>query len=166
MDNTFNHILSESGVLKTFNISKKVSSKEIDTFIKKHKEECATKFELQEMIKEELFEHTKDYLTGHHIPGLIIPPGHKAKIVPKTNESGPSEFLEKKTYRIKDKRFIKVRENANALNEMLRKKGLSKNEMLFFVISLVEFLELKDEDFEEFHRRLDDENGPMEEDDD
>lgn len=168
MNNTFNHILNTAGILKVFNISKKVSKKDIDTFITKHKSECSTRYELQELLKEELLEHTKEYLDGHGIPGLVTPPKTKKEPECDCDEEDEEDFKKiPKKYKIKDKKFIKVRENAHALSEMLsKKKNLTKDEQLFFVISLVEFLNLSDRDFNDFHERLNNNDGFSEDDDD
>ena len=167
MNNSFNHILNTTGILKVFNISKKVSKKDIDTFITKHKNECSTRYELQELLKTELFEHTKEYLDGHGIPGLVTPPKELKESQDVDEEDEDSFKKIPKKYKIKDKKFIKVRENAHALSEMLKKrKNLSKDEQLFFVISLVDFLNLSDSDFNDFHERLNDNDGFSEEDDD
>jgi len=167
MGNKFNHILTTSGVLAAFNISKKINSDEITKFIKKHKADCSTKFELQELLKNEMFEHTREYLNGHGIPGLIPPTKSEADII--ENDAGELKDepnVIKKRYKIKDKKFIKVREDAGKLSNMLKNtKNLSRDELLFFVISLVEFLELSDEHFEDFHERLDDSDGFSDQDD-
>ena len=47
-----------------------------------------------------------------------------------------------------------------------KKKNLTKDEQLFFVISLVEFLNLSDRDFNDFHERLNNNDGFSEDDDD
>ena len=167
MSNKFNHILNTSGVLKVFNISKKVSSTDITKFIKKHKSECSTKFELQELLKDELFEHTRGYLNNHNIPGLLPPKKSEADIIEDDEQPEHDEpKVIKKRYKIKDKKFVKVREDAGKLSNLLKNtKKLSRDELLFFIISLVEFLELSDEHFEEFHRRLNENDGFTEQDD-
>ena len=150
-----NHILNSSGILKIFNISKKVEATAIDNFIKTHKNDCSTKYELQELLREELFEHTIRYLNDHKIPGLIIPPKTETEKEQEEAEE-VEESTERKTYHINDKRLIKVRENSHALSEMLKKKKLSKKELIFFVISLTEFLRLKEEDFDKFREDMED----------
>ena len=166
--NNFNHILNSDGILKSFNISKRVYKKDIDGFIAKHKKDCATKYALNELLKEEIFSHTDDYLRSHSIPGLkpeTIESLTENSNEVTTNDNVNSDGKRKRKYHIKDPKFIKVREEAAKIGEYLQKtKNLKKDEQLFFIISIVEYLKLSDTDFEKFHDRLNNGDGFVEDD--
>lgn len=150
-------------ILDTFNISKKVSNTDITKLKNKMIGDCSTRFELQELLKEELINETDKYLQTHYIPGLLTP--NKGPNRPNNQSSRPTQ-KPKKRINVKSEKFVRVKFNAENLAKTLNENKLDKEEMLFFVISLVNMLELSEDDFDTFHKKMESDDDFEEMDDD
>lgn len=123
------HILNKEKILKNFSISKYISPKEI----KKLKETLSmdnffNEEDLNEALKEKLIEYTDNYIKTHKIPGLIIKHTNK--------------------FNIQDKSSAKIyKEAAEFAYKLKFEKKMTKPQMLFFIISLVNHLGFTQEDF-------------------
>jgi hypothetical protein len=143
------HILTVMGILDIFNISKKLSNDEIVRLKKKLLPECSTRFEMYEMLKDEIIDETNEYIKSHYIPGLLVNP-----ILDKSKQESTSH-IDKKKINIKNERFLKIKHDASQFAMLLQNnKKFSKDELLFFIISLVNALELTEEDFDNFNKRV------------
>jgi len=157
-NNHITHLLNSMGVLDVFNISKRVTNTEINNIKNKMIAECSTRYELQELLKEEITSNTDKYMQTHYIPGLFnlkkpVKPT-SPMVIPKKKEEESSKNSKKKKFNIKNEKFVKVKYNAENLAKILHENELSKDELLFFIVTLVNSLDLTEEDFDKFHERL------------
>ena len=126
--NEIDHILNKEKILKNFSISKYISPKEINK-LKEDIESDSSYDDLDEVLKEKIIEYTDDYIKTHKIPGLIL-----------KNEGG---------FNVHDKSSVQIYKDAAEFAYKLKfEKKLSKTQMLFFIISLVNHLGFTQKDFE------------------
>ena len=152
------HILNAEGILRNFNVSKKVTKEEFNKIVKLVDKDCITRFEKNEMLKNKLLDVAFEYINTHKIPGMI----ESQKV-----ENGSNGGNEKQKYLITKKEFDNIKNHAKDFADYLNsEEKYNKDEMLFFIISLVDALKLKEEDFENFHKRLEDEQGFKKDEDD
>lgn len=127
--NDVDHILNKEKILKNFSISKYISPKEIAKLKESLKSDINLKDEeLTETLKEKIIEYTDNYIKTHKIPGLIV----------KNNSK----------FNVHDKSSIKIYKDAAEFAYKLKfEKKMTKPQILFYIISLVNHLGFTQEDF-------------------
>jgi hypothetical protein len=143
------HLLSTLGVLVNFTIAKNVSKKEVSEERKRLKK--IHKKEDPETIEKILI----DYLTKKHSSNSgILPPG---MVVNK-------KFLQKEKL---DKLYLDLYAKAEEIQSKLNNKNLTKHQLCFIFNTLINMLNLTEEDFLQFHRDFEKyKNDELDEDDD
>lgn len=128
------HILIKSGVLASFSISKKISEKELNGLLKIAKKNGKSEEQIIEELKDKIMREIIDASKQGSIPGLLLEKVNGAKIE------------------------IQSIETLNSLIESIAKKfkknNLDKMSLCYFINGLLKNLEMTEEDFEEFHRRI------------
>jgi len=138
MDDGINHILNTNGILKNFSISKCISAKELSIIKKQVESECSDKDDFNKLLNEKLIQYTDEYIKKNRIPGLII--NKKTGI---------------KNFKIKNKNFMKLyRESVFNAQKLTLEKKLNKEELLFYIISMIGYLGLTQQDFAQFSKDL------------
>ena len=127
--NDVDHILNKEKILKNFSISKYISPKEISKLKESLESDINLKDEeLTETLKEKIIEYTDNYIKTHKIPGLIV----------KNNSK----------FNVHDKSSIKIYKDAAEFAYKLKfEKKMTKPQILFYIISLVNHLGFTQEDF-------------------
>lgn len=127
--NDVDHILNKEKILKNFSISKYISPKEIAKLKESLESDINLKDEeLTETLKEKIIEYTDNYIKTHKIPGLIV----------KNNSK----------FNVHDKSSIKIYKDAAEFAYKLKfEKKMTKPQILFYIISLVNHLGFTQEDF-------------------
>ncbi len=162
MDKGVNHILNVTGILKNFSIAKKITATELKEIKKRVSEDSANSYDYESSLKQEILRYTDNYIKKNKIPGLII-----------NKKSGLKNF------KIKNPKYARLYKEASLFARSLKlDKKLSKKELIFFIISVIGYLELNQSDFENFNKELnynpdfeendngDDEGGYDDDDDD
>ena len=136
--NDVDHILNKEKILKNFSISKYISPKEISKLKESLTEnQYEEDVDLDEAFKEKIIEYTDNYIKNHKIPGLIL-----------KNES---------TFNVHDKSSVKIYKDAAEFAYKLKfEKNMTKMQMLFFIISLVNHLGFTQQDFDNIRGDSDD----------
>lgn len=138
MDKGINHILNVDGILKNFNIAKKINSSELKSIKEFASKNCASKEDYLELLKKEIIRYTDEYVKKHKIPGLII-----------KKKDGLKNFT------IKDPTYLKLyREAALLAKSLTNNRNLEKRELIFLIMSLVGALGLTQEDFNKFNKEI------------
>lgn len=133
--NEIDHILNKEKILKNFSISKYISPKEINK-LKEDIKSDSSYDDLDEVLKERLIEYTDNYIKTHKIPGLIS-----------KNEGD---------FNVHDKSSVQIYKDAAEFAYKIKfEKKLSKTQMLFFIISLVNHLGFTQKDFESLNNDSD-----------
>jgi hypothetical protein len=132
------HILTRLKILTSFSIAQRVTEKEIANFYKKHSSQGKSDFEIGELLKYSVLKEVKTALDNNKIPGLI---SHNEDLVT-SNANDP------------------VNKNIDVLNKLvaiiankLNSKNFDKISLCYCINTLVNLLELTEEDFDEFHRK-------------
>jgi len=129
------HILAKEGILPAFSIAKKITAMDI----KRLKEKVTTSSskvnadKLQLLLKEAIINETQIAMKTQPIPGLII--------------DTPEESEEKK-------RVLELTYFASIIAKKLVDKKISKYHNCYIINTLVNILQLSEEDFENFHRKF------------
>lgn len=131
------HLISNLGILTNFQISKKISKKEVSKESRKlrkvFKEPDPKKFE--KLLMDALVEKTKMSLETETPPGLIFPKKH-----PKKNEL--------------DKYYMELSAISEALTNKFIDENLSKHQICFILNAVITLIGLTEEDFLKFHKRF------------
>jgi len=149
------HILNHTKIIADFNISKKVSEKELVEIKNRVNKVCDDKTKLDKLFKSEILRYTNNYLQSHTIPGLIVKENDEDafKWIENTNASTNRTPINRKVP--KTKKYKSLYNDAMLLsNHITNMKKLSDEEIMFFIISLVEGTGLTEEDFERFYNKI------------
>lgn len=139
---TFNHLIAKHGVLISFSIAKKLSRDHIKSITKEINKLGGDKKTRDLLIEEEVKRNTIETMKLTDIPGLIL---DKSEILREKNMD--NSFMKD------EKKVIALIILANALSKKILEKKLSKEQMCFVLISLINSLGLSDFDFKNFHQK-------------
>jgi len=128
------HILTKAGILASFSISKKITEDEINAMLKDAKNKGKSEDEILTRVKTKIMKEIIDATHKGTLPGIILEKS-KQQIIPlQTVESLNHMVL--------------------FLSQKMKSKKFDKMSLCYFINYLVANLGLKEEDFEEFHRRV------------
>lgn len=130
------HILTQTGILSSFSISKKITEDEIRAVMKNAEKKGKTEEEVLNVIKGRIMKEIVDATHSGVLPGIII------------EKTEPSI--------IPIKHIEALNRMVTVLSDKLQSKKLDKLSMCYFINYLVGSLGLTEEDFEEFHRKIKD----------
>ena len=133
--------------------SRKISKNEFKTLTQKIKKTCKSKKEFDLLLKKEIIKKTNESISLGKIPGLVVPHQEKIQDVKKP----------KKYFLDDDKKTALLSIFGATIVEKVIQKKLTKDEMCFLILTIVNLLKLSDHDFKMFHQKSE---GPMDEDDD
>ncbi len=150
-----NHILNTMGIVKNFSISKKISKKEIDAIRKTIDSENLSKDEYNSILEQGIVACATHYIQHHEIPGI------EDEGVDSDTEMDEEEDLENsdsdsyiKKIQIKDPDLIKVYKQAYFDCKSMSEQGLSKKQVVFYILSLMGAFGLDNEDFQKFNEDI------------
>ena len=133
MDKDINHILNVTGILKNFSITKKITRSELSEIKKRISNVSTDSQDYSELLKREILRYTDSYVKKNKIPGLIV--------------NNPSV--------VRNKKYISLYKEAASIARSLKlDKKLSDKELIFFILSIVSYLQLTRSDFEKFRKEL------------
>jgi hypothetical protein len=134
MENQPIHMLEKHGVLINFSISKKITEEYVDKIILQKKYKNHTPKQIAEIIKNKITNEIKQVITKRKIPGLI----YSNEELIKFNKLNVLEL--------------------NTISSIVLKKlmdiNYSKMELCHFINTLINFLELTDDDFNVFYKNI------------
>jgi len=142
-------MLTQMGVLTSFSIAKKVTEADITAFFKKNKKAGKTEEQIGELLKEKIFGEIRDALVNQKVPGLVTP----FDIMNPNVEAGITKNLAELN------RLLMI------ISHKLIEKKFDKLSLCYFINSLVNLIGLTEKDFENFHRKMSNQNNDEEDDD-
>jgi hypothetical protein len=158
--NNLDHLIAKHGVMSSFSIARKISKNEFKSLTQKIKKNCKTKKEFDLLLKKEIIKKTNESINLGKIPGLVVPYQEKKSVGKKSTKF----FLDD------TKRTALLSIFSASIVEKVIEKKLNKDEMCFFILTIVNLLKLSDHDFKMFHQKneesIDDQDFDDEEDDD
>jgi len=128
------HILTQSGILASFSVSKKITEKEIDAMMEVAKTSGKNEEEVMALITHKVMKEIIDATNKGDLPGIILENVRKPLL--------PIQSIESLN------RMVEV------LSQKMKQKKFDKRSLCYFINYLVGSLGLSEEDFEEFHRRM------------
>jgi hypothetical protein len=134
---TVNHILAKEGILTTFSIAKRVTTKDIQKMREKMKTAKVSSNKLKEVIRQSVVNETKESLKNNRIPGLIM------KDIPAVADKSEE-----------DKKIMELTYFASLIAKKITEKKMDKYYACYIVNALVNMLGLNDNDFETFHKKF------------
>lgn len=127
------HLLTKMGVLSSFSISTKLTEEEINAMTRAMGRKTKNEDEIVTMVKEKIMND-------------IIEASQKGKL--------PGILLEEFKPPIPIKNIETLNHMVGLLSSKLKAKKIDKLSLCYFINYLVGSLELTEEDFENFHRRV------------
>lgn len=127
------HLLTKMGVLSSFSISTKLTEKEVNAMARSLNKKTKNDDELVALVKEKIVND-------------IIEASRKGKL--------PGILLEEIKTPVPIKDIETLNKMVVLLSSKLKSKKIDKLSLCYFINYLVGSLELTEEDFEEFHRRV------------
>lgn len=129
-----NHILAQEGVLASFSIAKKVTIKDVKKLRNRLKKNGnVSQKELNGLVQQAVVNETQRAIENQTIPGLII------KDIVNSDEK---------------KRLMEFTYLASLVAKKLAEKCSDKYYFCYVVNAIVSMLGLKEEDFDEFHKKF------------
>lgn len=137
------HILTQMGILTAFSISKKITTDEVNKFLKKHKKSGKTEEEIGEMLRNKIFDEIKSAIENQKIPGLIGP----------INSTSIHNLNETTIPNIND-----INKLVTIVATKMMEKKYDKLSLCYFINYMVNILGLTEKDFEKFHKKMSSQN--------
>ena len=154
--NDLDHLIAKHGVMSSFSIARKISKNEFKLMNQKIKKNCKTKKEFDLLLKKEIIKKTNESINLGKIPGLVVP--HQEN---KNVSKRPKKF-----FLDDDKRTALLSIFGASIVEKVIDKKLSKDEMCFIILTIVNLLKLSDHDFKMFHQKNEELDDDFEDEDD
>jgi len=164
MNDNLEHLLSKHGILTSFSIAKKINENNIKELSDKIKNNCKSKSDFNQKLKNEITKQSSEDIIKGKVPGLIKTEQNS----PDTNpEKSNSKKLQYNPGKIKLALLYTIISKINT--EILNNK-LTKNDVCFMIYAILNFLEITEEDFKKFHISAgddsDSQNDDLDDDDD
>lgn len=134
MEERYNHILSENGILTSFQIAKKIDEHHLKKMIEEIRSTTKSQKELQKKLKEKIIEDTNKNIFSENIPGILT---DKNKLF--------EENLKLKNYS----------DFAAKIVDTIKKNEIDSYHMCYIINVIINLLKLNEEDFENFNERFD-----------
>lgn len=132
-----NHILAQEGVLTSFSIAKKVTIKDVKKLRNQlRNKKNMNRSDINGLVRQTIIEETQKAVEQNAIPGLINSG---------TNNAANAE---------EKKRLMEFTYFASLVAKKMAEKCSDKYYCCYVVNAIVNMLGLKEEDFDEFHRRF------------
>ena len=166
MEQQLDHILSHFEILRSFNISKKVSSEEIEKIKRMIDKACDTDEKKQELFKKEVLKNTNVYLKTHNIPG-VISKNDDNTFSWVINKSKTEETEESDTaamdVELKTDKYKYIKNSSIKLADYINNtEKLTKKQIVFFIVTLIGNFNLTEKDFDDLYNQI--QNGTLESD--
>lgn len=170
------HILNHKKIVENFNISKRMSVKEIGDIKRMVERSCDDKKSAQRLFKKELARYTEEYTRTHSIPGIIVKNDDNTFEWARKNNSNksPNEMSNNsQTTTTKETRKIEVRSDVykeiqrDAIcvsNYFTNDKKFTTKQLVFFIITLISAMGIEQEDFTKFYKNIN-ESGKLDDED-
>jgi hypothetical protein len=138
------HILNQMGVLVSFSVAKKMTGDDIRKFFKQ-KKMVKEEAKVNEMLRKKIITEIHEAIENNEIPGLVTP-----------QEFAASMGIDKKVV----EKIPELNRLILVIAHKMAEKKYGKMSLCYFINTLVNMLNLSEEDFIKFHRQnhTDDEN--------
>jgi co-chaperonin GroES (HSP10) len=141
-NNTFNHLIVQHGILKSFHIAKKVSKKDIGDI-------------------KALTDSLKTAVNRNLIPGIIHPESNSEQGV-EVKRIQPDNTP---SFKNDEKKMFKLNNLSATVANKFVDNEFSKDEVCYLILSMLSILGLTDEDFKQFHKKYNNLQDDSDEDD-
>jgi hypothetical protein len=148
------HLLAKHKVLVSFSIARKLNEEHIQSLTEKIKAISKNKMDFNKKLKEEIEKQTTNYIMSGNIPGLIVNNAiHQTN--PPPDISKKTETPKKLIYNIDKEKLALLYTISSIFNKEVLHNKLTKNDICFIIYTILNFLEIKEEDFKKFHKDID-----------
>lgn len=151
MKSNLEHLLSKHGVMTSFSIAKKLNDESIRQMTDKIKSVAKNKIDFNVKLKAEIENDTTNSILNGTIPGLIIDGIVKAHKTPVTDSNKKPQLI----YDVDKAKLAQLFAIASFFSKEVLNNKLTKNDICFTIFTILNFLEIDDEDFKRFHDSLD-----------
>lgn len=152
MSNKLEHLLSKQGVLTSFSIARRINDENIQKLTEKIKAISKNKADFNKKLRDEIHRQSAESIITGNIPGLIVN-GEVKSDTPKSIINN-KETSEKLTYNVSKEKLAGLYAFASAFNKEALHNKLTKSDICFIIYTIINFLEIKEEDFKKFHDDL------------
>lgn len=142
MNNDFEHLLSKHGVLKVFNVAKKIKPSYIKSLETKLKKLGKTEEEINDEINRRVVINTQKFIKHNEVPGLH-----------------PTDKSHNLDTGITDETRKKILYLANKSTEYCKKHKFSKEFVIFFIQIVLYYMKITNEDMIEFKKKYNIDNN-------
>lgn len=149
MEKHLEHLLSRYGILTSFSIAKRFDDESIKKISERIQSVSKNKIDFDKKLRNEIKNETTNSILKGNIPGLIIDGKN-----PEKNKNNLLNESKKLIYNIDKKKLAELYTLASAFNKEVLNNKLSKNDICFVIYTILNFLEVTDEDFKKFHQDL------------
>ena len=151
MSKNLDHLLSKHGVLTSFSIAKKLNDAEIQEMSEKIKLISKNKFDFNNKLKNEIQTQTTNSILNGSIPGLIINKQIKQDTKLDVVKNEKSKHA---SYNVGKEKLAQLYIIASEFNKEVLNNKLTRNDICFIIYTILNFLEISEEDFKKFHSFL------------
>lgn len=145
------HILNQLGVLTSFSVAKKITEDDINKYFAKHRKKGRSNSQIGQMLRDKIVSDIQDAIEQNKIPGLIS-----------QQEMAEDMGINKKVVA----KIPEINKLILVLSQKLSEKKYDKMTLCYFINSLVNVMNLTEEDFTKFHQQNKDDDDDEDTNDD
>ena len=145
------HILNQLGVLTSFSVAKKITEDDINKYFAKHKKKGRSNLQIGQMLRNKIVSDIQDAIEHNKIPGLVS-----------QQEMAEGIGIDKKVIA----KIPEINKLILVLSQKLSEKNYNKMTLCYFINSLVNVMNLTEEDFTKFHQQNKNNDDETDDDDD
>lgn len=136
--NTPIHILNQLGVLTSFSVAKKITEEDINKYFSKHRKKGRSNSQIGQMLRDKIVSDIQNAIKQNKIPGLVS-----------QQEMAESMGIDKTVIT----KIPEINKLILILSQKLAEKKYNKMTLCYFINSLVNVMNLTEDDFTKFHQQ-------------
>jgi predicted XRE-type DNA-binding protein len=136
--NTPIHILNQLGVLTSFSVAKKITEEDINKYFSKHRKRGRSNSQIGQMLRDKIVSDIQNAIEQNKIPGLVS-----------QQEMAEGMGIDKTVIA----KIPQINKLILILSQKLSEKKYNKMTLCYFINSLVNVMNLTEDDFTKFHQQ-------------
>jgi predicted XRE-type DNA-binding protein len=136
--NTPIHILNQLGVLTSFSVAKKITEEDINKYFSKHRKRGRSNSQIGQMLRDKIVSDIQNAIEQNKIPGLVS-----------QQEMAEGMGIDKTVIA----KIPEINKLILILSQKLSEKKYNKMTLCYFINSLVNVMNLTEDDFTKFHQQ-------------
>jgi hypothetical protein len=162
MSRNLNHLLLKHGILTSLSVARKLNDADTHAMTERVRAIAKNKVDFNNKLRSEIEKETTSLIMNGRIPGVILNSKTEPDIMPENTHIPKEDKPKRKVYNVDKERLSLLYAIAAMFNKEALTNKLSKNDICFTIYTILNFLEISQDDFKKFHDELDNPNNENE----